>query len=157
MRRFMAQVGAFLAIQAVIATVVVIAYRVDRSNYFGATIDKHALLDATPVARIILVGGSNLTFGMDSPRLSAALERPVVNLSLHAALGLPFLLAEALAVARPGDVVVVSLEYEHFQFDLTSDYLFYVLEQRPESATYLSWSSLRKLLDEQENKETDSR
>lgn len=147
MRVFLWQLGAFAVLQAGIAAILLSAYRVDETGYFAATIDKHALLDATPPGRILFVGGSNVTFGMDSPRVSEALGRPAINLSLHAALGLLFMLEEATAVARPGDVIVLSPEYEHFAGDITTDYLFNLLEQRPASSAYLCWRHVPVLLD----------
>jgi hypothetical protein len=148
MRTFLLRLAAFAVLQAAVAAVMVTAYRPDPNGFFAAAIDKHALLAVPSPPRVLLAGGSNLSFGMDSARLSAALGRPVVNLAVHGGLGLSFILAEAKAAVRPGDVVVLSLECEHFGRDSTSDYLFDVLEQRPASAAYLSLGQARTLLDD---------
>lgn len=147
MRRFLRRLGAFAAVQLVIGAVVLWAYRIDRESYFAAVIDKHERLEQTPPGRILFTGGSSVTFGTDSPRVSKALGRPVVNLALHGAFGLPYILSEAEAAVEPGDVVVLTAEYPHFRKELTSDYLFYVIEQRPASVAYLSWQHFALLLD----------
>jgi hypothetical protein len=84
---------------------------IHKSDYMSALIDKHALLDRTPSPRIILCGGSNLTFGIDSREIEKAMGIPVINLSLHAGLGLNFIVNEIKYAARPNDIVIVSIEY----------------------------------------------
>jgi len=83
------------------------------NHYIAAIIDKEADLARAASPRLILVGGSNLAFGVDSAALQAGLGNRfhVVNAGLHAGLGLDFMLNQALAHVRPGDVVVVSPEY----------------------------------------------
>lgn len=121
----------------------------DWNNYIAATIDKHQALAETPSPRILFVGGSNLTFGMDSPRLAAALGRPVLNLALHYELRLPFMLAEAAAAARVDDTVVISLEYEHYS-DVrpACAAILPLLEFRPQSVQYVEWSAAPAVLDD---------
>ena len=60
----------------------------------AAIIDKHAHADSIKAGKIILAGGSNLAFGIDSKQLEETLGMPVVNLGLHAGLGLHFILEE---------------------------------------------------------------
>ena len=77
-------------------------------------LDKERLLKEAPSPRLVLVGGSGLAFGIDSPTLEQALggRYSVVNMGLHAGLGLDFMLNEALDGLREGDVVVLSPEYD---------------------------------------------
>lgn len=82
----------------------------DSTNGWAAIIDKHAHAQTTS-GTVWLVGGSNVMFGYNSDYLTTALRRPTINMGIGAALGLPFMLNEALAVAKPGDIVVLSLEY----------------------------------------------
>lgn len=82
------------------------------SDYLEAILDKHACIDSlgsTP--KIIFVGGSNLVFGINSAEIENQLGMPVVNLGLHADLGLEFMLNEAATSAGNGDIVVLSAEY----------------------------------------------
>ena len=85
---------------------------IDNSLY--ANIDKHHRLDSLTSPKIVFVGGSNLGFGLDSKRLEDSLHIPVVNMGLHAGLGLKFMINEVKPSIRKGDIVVLSPEYHHF-------------------------------------------
>jgi len=86
----------------------------DEHGYLAAQLDKVELLKNTPSPRLVLVGGSNLAFGVDSAELSKAIGLPVVNMGLHASLGLRWMLDCTTSLLRKGDVVVVIPEYEEF-------------------------------------------
>lgn len=149
MRRFHLQVTIFLVLQGAILSAVVARCDIDRESVFGAALDKHERLRRTPPPRLILVGGSNVAMGVDSPMLERHVGLPVVNLGLHAALGAEFMLNEARGVARQGDVVVVSLEYEHFCERLVrASVLLSLLQVRPSSARYLGPQSFATLSDD---------
>jgi hypothetical protein len=85
-----------------------------KSTYMEAFSDKWDRLSNTSNPRIILVGGSNLAYGVDSKRLAEALNCDVVNMGLHANLGMDFMLDSISQKLKPGDVVVASIEYELF-------------------------------------------
>ena len=82
----------------------------DENHYIAAMIDKHAAAEIEG-ARLFVAGGSNVAFGVDSETLSRELSLPVVNLGLHAGLGLDFILEELKVLIRNRDIVVVSPEY----------------------------------------------
>jgi hypothetical protein len=113
MRRYLRLLGLFLLIQACIFAALYVASRPSQ-NYIALTATKSDLLATAPSPRIVLIGGSNLAFGIDSPLLQKELggRYHVVNMGLSAGLGLPFELNQAAAGLRPGDLVVLSLEYE---------------------------------------------
>lgn len=79
-------------------------------DYLSAIADKHRLAELTPPPRLLLAGGSSLAFSVDSATLESSLGLHVVNLAIHAGLGLSFVLRECEALARPGDRVVLSIE-----------------------------------------------
>lgn len=83
-------------------------------NSLFASYDKHQRLLSITEPKIILVGGSNLPFGVKSKVIEDSLGMPVVNMGLHAGLGMNFILSEVEKDIRQGDVVVVSLEYHHY-------------------------------------------
>ena len=58
----------------------------DSQNYLMANRDKLHVLSATISPKVVLVGGSNLAFGIDSELISKSLGMPVVNMGLHAGL-----------------------------------------------------------------------
>jgi hypothetical protein len=84
---------------------------VEKSDYMAAIIDKHELLDRTYSPRLILVGGSNLAFGIDSRMIEDSIGLPVINLGLHGGLGLNFMLNEIKLSAKPKDIIIISIEY----------------------------------------------
>ena len=75
---------------------------------------KRERLAKTAGSRIILVGGSNLKYGVDSPRLECAIGRPVVNMGLHAGLGIVYSLNHVRRHIHPGDCVVACPEFANF-------------------------------------------
>jgi hypothetical protein len=81
------------------------------NDYMGAMADKHKRLEQITQSKIIFAGGSNLAFGFDSEKVEREFSTPVVNLGLHAALGLSFILNELKSTAKSNDVVFLSIEY----------------------------------------------
>lgn len=88
--------------------------RASDDNYLAAVLEKDRLIRSTPSPKTILVGGSNLAFGIDSRMLRDSLNVNVVNMGLYAKLGLRYMLAQVKPYIRPGDVVVVVPEYDQF-------------------------------------------
>jgi len=88
------------------------------NNYNAAQIDKQELLAKTPTPRLIVIGGSNLAFGLDSQRLEQALGVHVVNLGHQASLGLRYMMGSVRRLAKPGDWVLLVPEYEHLGQDI---------------------------------------
>ena len=112
MRRFIKNIVAFAAVQTVVVAALIVLFPGHSSTYLAATIDKHRAAETKAPPRMIHVGGSSAAFGFDCPRIEEATGMGQVNLALHIGLGLEFILAEALDVVRPGDVVVLHVEYE---------------------------------------------
>lgn len=83
-------------------------------NSLFASYDKHIRLSSVAGPKIILVGGSNLPFGVKSKMIEDEFGMPVVNMGLHAGLGMNFILSEVEKDIHEGDIVVVSLEYHHY-------------------------------------------
>jgi hypothetical protein len=83
----------------------------EKSDYMGAIIDKHKRLESLPGRRILLAGGSSVAFGTDSKAIEERFHLPVVNLAMHAGLGLEFILNEVKQASRKGDIVLLTTEY----------------------------------------------
>jgi hypothetical protein len=82
-----------------------------------AFFDKEALLEDAKNHKslsIIMIGGSNVSFSSNSKILKDSLNRPIINTGLIAGLGLKFMLDHTSKYLLPGDIVVISPEYEHF-------------------------------------------
>ena len=82
------------------------------NNYQAALIDKNERLCSIDGAKIVLVGNSNLVFGIDSAAIEEALGMPVVNMGMHGNLGNPFIEQAALKNVHEGDIVILS--YSNF-------------------------------------------
>ncbi len=118
-------------------------------NYFAASIDKHKLLKITPSPRIILIGGSNLAFGLDSEMLEKELNYQAINMSLHADLGLKLMINEVKPYIKEHDIVVIIPEYEHFFgdfFDGDGVELVGLLDVNPVLIKYLTINQLHKII-----------
>lgn len=83
-------------------------------HYLLASIDKEKLLQNTSSPKIIIIGGSNTVYNIDCREISRAIGLPVVNMGLHAGLGLHFMLNEVEPHLQAGDIVLIMPEYDQF-------------------------------------------
>ncbi|MDR2397169.1 MAG: hypothetical protein LBD74_00235 [Spirochaetaceae bacterium] len=83
-------------------------------TYNLAILDKHRLLEGMGSPKLVIAGGSNCAFGIDSQALTEALGIPVFNLGIHAGFGLGRILDDAGRFLHAGDVLLVIPEYSHF-------------------------------------------
>jgi len=114
MKRFILEAILFFAtvLLLYLAIAILSKPRVSQTNdYMAALIDKHRRAEEVDRPKIIFAGGSNLAFGLDSRRVEEELGRPVVNLGLHAGLGMDFIISELESVVDSGDMVIISPEY----------------------------------------------
>ena len=81
------------------------------NEYVAASIDKEKRLAALPSPKLVFVGGSNLSFGLDCERISKVFNISVVNMGLHGGLGLAFMLNETKDAIQKGDIIILSTEY----------------------------------------------
>ena len=136
MRPFLRNLAFFLLLHLCFWAIVLWSYSRQRpfSEEVGAvTNDKQQLLERQPSPRMILVGGSNLNFGIDSAEIERRTGYHPVNMGLNVGVGLAFMLRNVTPQLRRGDVVVVSPEYEHFGdfFNGKGDFLYAEVEHRP--------------------------
>jgi len=111
--RYLRVSALFFVVQGCILALLIVVGR-PSNTYLAAITDKSERLASAPSPRLVLVGDSNLAFGVDSRRLQRRLAGRYhpVNMGLHGGLGLDFELNQALAGARPGDIIVLSPSYE---------------------------------------------
>jgi hypothetical protein len=79
-----------------------------------AKVEKNTLLKKVPLPRLILVGGSNLSFGINSQMLKDSLKLNPINTGIHASIGLKYMMNDVLDNIRAGDIVIIAPEYEQF-------------------------------------------
>lgn len=71
--------------------------------------------------KILLIGGSGVSLGLNAALLEKELERPVANFGLQASLGIEIILTEAKKVLQPGDTALLIFEYPLFHLqEMTS-------------------------------------
>lgn len=80
-------------------------------NPIAGLIDKHKRMASQTSPRLIIMGGSNAFYGMNSAKLSDSLHMNVVNMALFGGLGLDFMLNQLKGSVKKNDVVVLSIEY----------------------------------------------
>src|SRR6266446_5897165 len=156
MQAFVRYLSCFLIIQACVCGGVLVLYKryaaftLNKTGYLAASVDKHHLLVQQPSPRIVFVGGSNFAFGLDSLAIERSLGYHPINMGLHLALGLDFMLAEIEAFLKPDDVVLISLEYEHFVDLYTEDggTLFTEIQSDPHSIHFLTFRHLALFCDQ---------
>lgn len=83
----------------------------------GALPEKHKHLESVQGKKIILLGGSNVSFGIDSKTIQDSFKIPVINMGVHAGLGLEFILNDIKNYIKKGDIIILMPEYEHFYTD----------------------------------------
>ncbi len=83
---------------------------------FDITRKKRLLVEQTSPPRLLLVGGSATLFGLSAREIERQTGWRTINLATHAALGPTYLLREARRSAKPGDTVLLTLEYELYTF-----------------------------------------
>ena len=86
-------------------------------SYQASLIDKVERLESIKEPKIILVGHSNLAFGINSEEIENAIGMPVVNLGLHGGLGNAYHEQIAKLGINEGDIVVVC----HSEFSDTDE------------------------------------
>jgi hypothetical protein len=141
MIRFLGRMTAFLSLQMLVAAAVIWQGSPQDSNHYLSTLqDKILRLEQCPSNRLLVVGGSNVAFGIHSERIQESTGIETVNLGLHAALGLDFTLECVRQHCRAGDVVVLTPEYELLISDLQLGEeitINQMLAQWPEAVRYM--------------------
>lgn len=83
-------------------------------SLLAAGVMKDSLMSNVNPPRLLLIGGSNLSFGLNSQIIKDSLGLNPVNTGIHAAIGLIYMMDNALQYVREGDIVVLIPEYEEF-------------------------------------------
>lgn len=113
-RRFIIKVLTFLALVIGVNVLLLWAVPRDKNAYLCEYNRKISLMDSVDQPRVILLGGSNIAFGVDSKAIADSLHCHVINMGLHGGIGMRYPVEDCLQYVRPGDVVVMQLEYGNF-------------------------------------------
>ncbi len=119
----------------------------ENSYMYGYGLKKQLLQEAGG-NRLILIGGSSVAMGIDSSVLEEATGMTPVNMGLHAGLGRRLILNSAMIDdLRPGDLVVLSLEYGAFGKMPPSEVLWQLLRIDSTAIKDLSASDVAALFE----------
>lgn len=110
MNRFLYQSGLlFLSLLFLYFVMSVLASRVTmeppENDFMAAMIDKHQRAKDIDSPQILIAGGSNIAFNIESDEVQNAMGIPVVNLGLNIGLGISYLTNELKDVAKEGDII----------------------------------------------------
>jgi hypothetical protein len=93
---------------------------------------KRALAAAISGPRLLLVGGSSTTFGLSAQTIEAGTGVRTLNMGTHAGWGPDYLLYWIEQTARPGDTVLLAIEYQLFTKPIGSEpHDDYILSRDP--------------------------
>ena len=81
---------------------------------YESAIVKHNLIAAIKEPKLVVLGGSNALFGIDSTLVEHTLGIPTINLALHAGLSFEHLFQEAQQYLQPHDHVLLAIEYYRY-------------------------------------------
>ena len=113
--RFLAKVallGLILAVGLVLVFFVLLPP--DYSDTFAIMARKMEYLQNAEGPKIVLLGGSNVLVGVDSPLLEQRTGRKVANIAIQASISLDVQINQVEPDLKPGDMVVISAEYNYY-------------------------------------------
>jgi len=116
MKKFLIKTMLFsllLLLLIIIGFLVPVTPRASKSLLY-AKIQKDSLLKNTDSPRIIFVGGSNLSFGINSQMIKDSLHLNPINTAIHAGIGLEYMMDNTLKYIKKGDIIILAPEYNHF-------------------------------------------
>lgn len=119
MGKFLLKLAVFTLVVAVCLVVglfLPVTPKASRSFYYSE-IYKDSLLRNVDSPRLIFIGGSNISFGLNCQMIKDSLNVNPINTGISASMGLKFMFENTAQYIRPGDVIIAPLEYSHFTRD----------------------------------------
>ena len=83
---------------------------------FELNLKKRLLANQTASPKLLVVGGSATLFGLSAREIQKQTGWRTINMGTHAALGTAYILHLAQEAAKPGDTVLLVLEYELYNY-----------------------------------------
>lgn len=151
MKKFLLQCAGMLALLLipVIGSLFLLS-NFDKDGYILANVDKRIRLDSVSGPKLVLIGGSNLAFGLNCQVLADSLSFSPVNMGLHASIGLHYMMDEVEPFLKSGDVLLIVPEYDQF-----TDKIFYgeqpleelLLREQKYNSLLTSWRHCSAVVD----------
>jgi hypothetical protein len=145
--RFIVRVLAFSALVGLVSAALFFGIPDNQKAYLAALQDKQARLDSLQASgkpKMVLIGGSNVAFGLNSRKLEQAFGLPVVNMATHAGLRYEYMIRQVSDYPRPGDVYLIFPEYSQMYEPLSvgTPILYQSLEVFPQGYAYCNQDGL---------------
>lgn len=140
--------GALLLLACAITLLTFVLFVPDLSDYHLASKMKHDRLASLPSPKIVITGGSNLAYGIDSELIERETGMPVVNMGMDGYLGVRFLLREIEADLKPSDLVIIAPEHDSYSIPIQGEpgNQFAVVKSNYAAWSYLDDGQRRALL-----------
>ena len=94
-----------------------------RVEYIGGIQGKIKKLKEAKGQKIVIVGGSNACFGIDTKLMEQELGIPVVNMSLHGGLSVKYMMEQVKPYLLKGDILIMSREPDGLAGDHCWNYM----------------------------------
>lgn len=123
MGKFLLRLGLVFGAVALLCLAILKIIPANQQAYLAGLNDKQARLDSLHESgepKMVLVGGSNVAFGVHSGMLEAVYGLPVVNMAIHAGLRYEYMINQVSAYPAEGDVFLIFPEYSQM-YDPISD------------------------------------
>lgn len=143
MKEFILKGLAFFSILAITLAIPLfyLRDRVVAETLLGALPDKHEQLSRLSSPKIIFVGGSNASFGLDTRRIVDTFDMPAYNIGIQASIGLRFIMDDIKKYIQKGDILVLMPEYIQFSQDFSygqSELVSILFDIYPEGRQHVS-------------------
>jgi hypothetical protein len=138
----------FLVVAMIVVVFLPATPRASKSLLFGK-IRKDSLMQHAPSPRIIFIGGSNLSFGLDSKTILDSTGYNPINTGIHMNIGLIYMMENALPYIKSDDVVVVIPEYSQFFGNSAwggNELLRTILDVKPKEVKNLSFKQWKNII-----------
>ena len=116
-------------------------------GYEAAFLDKRQIAKDMNSPKILLLGDSNVYFGIDSKKISDEIGMPVVNLGLHGGLGQTFTMDLSKDLINEGDIVIAMPAHYNYRVGANGVLSWLILEDHVELyhlVNYYDWWKLFK-------------
>ncbi|MDO5571250.1 MAG: hypothetical protein Q4F97_07265 [Bacteroidales bacterium] len=118
-------------------------------NLLYANKDKQNRLQNLSSPKIIFIGGSNVSFGVNSKMIQDSLKMPVVNMAIHGNLGADFMMEEIKPFVNRGDIVVFIPDYTQFAGNVSKgniELVALMIDGNPSSKQFIPFKQRISLL-----------
>jgi hypothetical protein len=147
MKIFLLRFFFFSLIFSTLSAIIILLPSVEKTHFLAGINEKHARIQSLTSPKIIIVGGSNSIYGIDSELIEKETKLHVANMSLHGGLSYNFMANEIKLYISEGDIIIISLEYGYFFTQSTyTNVLYRVLEVYPTGLLYVEKKMFFKVL-----------